>query len=399
MTAVGIDAGDQRTATERWRSIPVRWRVVLLVVAAVVAVELGLSLVGGIAGNSPAGDQTSSSFGTSPTGTGAAAQLLADHGHPVDRLVRPVADAHIPSDTTLFIVDPMGWTRADTAEVASLVAAGAHVVLAGRPPDAALLTAMFGTGEVPRWRPGAAGATSAVGSSGVVSGVSTVSSGPVGSIGSPGRTSPVLVGHAGVFGVEGGTASSDPSSVFLASSTPLTNASLDEDDNAAFVLNLAGPPTRGVVFDEFDHGYGRTGTGLAGLPMWWRWGLGLALAAIIVWMLSAARRFGPVQPMARPLIPARVGYADALAATLASLPRDQIDRAVEPLRVEARQLLSRRSGVPSAVDETEVRRAARAAGVPDRVIAAALRTGDAADDALDLGAALAWLEAHTGVRT
>ena len=258
---------------------------------------------------------------------------------------------------------------------------------------------MFGTGEVPRWRPGAAGATSAVGSSGVVSGVSTVSSGPVGSIGSPGRTSPVLVGHAGVFGVEGGTASSDPTSVFLASSTPLTNASLDEDDNAAFILNLAGPPTRGVVFDEFDHGYGRTGTGLAGLPVWWRWGLGLALAAIIVWMLSAARRFGPVQPMARPLIPARVGYADALAATLASLPRDQIDRAVEPLRVEARQLLSRRSGVPSAVDETEVRRAARAAGVPDRVIAAALRTGDAADDALDLGAALAWLEAHTGVRT
>jgi hypothetical protein len=399
MNAVGVDPGDQRTATERWRSLPRRWRVVMVVVAGVVAFELGLSLVGGIAGNSPAGDQGSSTFGTSSSGIAAVAELLADHGHPVDRLIRPVADASIPPDSTLFVVDPVGWTRSDTVTVASLVAAGEHVVLVGRPPGDALLTAMFGAVDLPRWRSGPAGATTAVGSTSLVTGVTNVSSGTVGSLGPTGGTSPILVGDSGVFGVAARTGSSDPGSVLLASSTFMTNAALAEKDNAAFVLNLAGPPTRGVVFDEFDHGYGRTGTGFAGLPVWWRWGLGLALAAIVVWMVSAARRFGPVQPAVRPLIPARVEFADALAATLASLPVGQLDRAVEPLRTEARQLLCRRSGILTTADDDEVQRAGATAGVPDHVITGVLETTRSEGDALDLGAALAWLETHTGART
>jgi hypothetical protein len=399
MISGGIEAGDQRTATDRWRGIPRRWRVVLLIVCGVVAVELCLSLVSGVAGNSPAGNQASSSFGTSSSGIAAFAQLLSQHGHQVDRLTRPVADVSMPLDSTLFIVDPVGWTGPDTTKVAALVDSGVHVVLVGRPPSDDLLRAMFGPDPIPRWRTEPAGLARAVGSTSLVTGVAKVSSGPSGSIGPTGQSRAVLVGRQGVFGVAGATPPGDPDSVLLASSTFMTNTALADNDNAAFALNLAGPSSRLVVFDEFDHGYGRTGTGLAGLPAWWRRGLGLALLALVVWMVSAARRFGPVQPEARHLIPARVEYADALAANLASLPDGQLDGAVGPLKREARQLLCRRSGVLSAADDEEVRRAGETAGVPDHVVAAALAPTHSADDALEVGAALAWLESHKGVRT
>jgi len=202
-----------------------------------------------------------------------------------------------------------------------------------------------------------------------------------------------------VFGVAVTTSSGGPNSVFLASSTFMTNAALAHDDNAAFALNLAGPSGRGVAFDEFDHGYGLTGTGLAGLPVWWRWGLGLALLAVVVWMISAARRFGPVQAAERELIPTRVEYADALAANLASLPADQLASAVEPLRKEARQLLCRRSGVLTTVGDEEVRAAASAARVPEHVMAGVFEVTGSTGDALDLGGAVAWLETHKGART
>jgi hypothetical protein len=280
-----------------------------------------------------------------------------------------------------------------------MVAEGVHVVLAGQPPSDALLTAMFDTPAIPRWRIEPAGVTRSVGSTSLVAGVTFVSSGFVGSIDPAGRTTPILVGRHLVFGVAGETSSAVQDNVFLASSTFMTNDALADRDNAAFVLNLAGPPNRTAVFDEFDHGYGRTGTGLAGLPQWWRWGLGLALAAVVVWMVSAARRFGPVQRTERALIPARVEYADAVAANLAALPEAQLDRALEPLRQEARQLLSRRSGVPMAAGDEEIRTAARSTGVPEAVMAGALDAAHSADDALNLGGALAWLETHKGART
>jgi hypothetical protein len=178
----------------------------------------------------------------------------------------------------------------------------------------------------------------------------------------------------------------------------LTNASLDRLDNAALALNLAGPSTRTVVFDEYDHGYGRTGTGLSGLPIWWRTGLALALAAIIIWMISAARRFGPVQKTERSLIPARVDYADAMATALATLPGDRLGQTVAPLRDEARRLLCRRAGVWTTADDAAVHEAARAAAVPEEVVTAVLSPGGATLDPIGLGSAMAWLETHTGSR-
>jgi hypothetical protein len=187
--------------------------------------------------------------------------------------------------------------------------------------------------------------------------------------------------------------------VLLASADPFTNAALASRDNAAFALNLAGPGSRPVVFDEFDHGYGRTGSGLAGLPDWWRWGLGLALGAVVVWMVSAARRFGPVEASSRPMIPARVGYVDALATVLAVLPERQLVETAGPVSAEARSLLCRRSGLPVTASDPEVLAAARAARIPDQVAVPVVGQTEASSDLVALGTALAWLEAHTGGRT
>jgi hypothetical protein len=179
----------------------------------------------------------------------------------------------------------------------------------------------------------------------------------------------------------------------------MTNAALAEHDNAAFAINLAGQTSQRVVFDEFDHGYGRTGTGLAGLPEWWRWGLALVLAAVVMWIFSAAHRFGPVERPARQLIPPRVEYANAMATVLAALPEDRLGKAMEPLRTEARLLLCQRSGMWTTADDAAVLAAAEGALVPEDVTRTVLEKPDSTLDVLSLGRALAWLETHTGRRT
>jgi hypothetical protein len=396
----GTDLPDQRTATERWRSIPRRWRAVLLAIAALVVGELGWSVVGGIVGSAPAGSGQSSAFGTSSSGVAALTQLFAAHGHSVERSTRPVSESGLPADCTLFVVDPVGWTDADTVAVHRFVEAGGHFVLAGPPPSHALLMAMFGARTLPRWQPTPSETAHPVGSSPVVAGITQVSGGNTGSIALTGSAVAVLAGAHSVFAVSSpGPISEAPASVFLASSTPLTNASLADQDNAALALNLAGPASRSVVFDEYDHGYGHTGGGLAGLPVWWRWGLVLALGAVVVWMLSAARRFGPVEAADRTLIPPRVAYADAMATILASLPDKQHAGSVRPLQEEARVLLYRRAGVSTTTEPADVTAAARAANVPDQVLLAVFEEPGSDADLIALGNALAWLETHTGGRT
>jgi Domain of unknown function (DUF4350) len=395
---VGLAPTDEQSAGERWRAIPRGWRIVLFMVAVIVAAELGLSVVDGIVGSAPAGNQASSSYGTTSGGLGALSQLLSARGHPVVRLTTPVSSTHLPAGATLFIVDPAGWTSGDSAAVASYINRGGHVVLAGQPPSTALLRAMFAT-TAPTWQPVSGSTAHPVGSSGLVAGISSVTAGPQGSLRSVRSVHVILTGNGRVFGVAGGPAGiSAPQSVLVASSTFLTNAWLDQADNAAFALNLAGPSNRAVVFDEYAHGYGRTGTGLSGLPLWWRTGLALALAAILAWMLSAARRFGPVQKPERDLIPARVEYADAMATALATLPADRLNETMAPLRHEARRLLCRRAGVWTSADDAAVHEAARAAAVPEEVVAVVLAPGGTPPDPIGLGSAVAWLETHTESR-
>ena len=307
---------------------------------------------------------------------------------------------NLTADAVLFVIDPTSWTPADNAAVAHLVTGGGRAVIVGRPPSG-LIGVLFGTAGVPRWEARPSGVSQPVAESSLTAGLASVSSGPTGSFES-GAASVVLAGPHGDLAVSSGhdsegTASAiAPAVVMVASSVPFSNATLSERDNAAFVLNLAGPGLRPVVFDEYDHGYGRTGTGLAGLPSWWRWGLGVALLAVVVWMLSASRRFGPVESSGRPLIPPRVAYVDAMATGLGSVSGDRLATTLTPLRQEGRRLLCRRAGIRLDAPDDEVAEAARQAMLPDEVIEGVLAVPQSTSGALGCGRALAWLESRRG---
>jgi hypothetical protein len=385
------------SATERWRRVPFGWRVVIVIVVAVVVAEYASSVVSGLGGSGGGAVGSSSTYDSSATGTEALAQLLGERGHAVERLGAPLADRPATARRTVFVLDPATWSSADTAALRRDLAVGDRVVLGGRPPTA--LSRLLGISSPPSWQSAAAGATHPVSAATELTGVHTViSPGPgayVGTGAPAGTVTPLLRGPGATLAFVAGAGPG--SVVLLASSSPLRNGVIGRADNAAFALDLV-PSGWAVTFDEYDHGFGRPGTGLAGLPAPWRWGLGLALAAVLVWILSAARRFGPPDPPARIPVPARVRYVDAMATLLSTRPAHDRVEAAEPVRREARRRLCRHLGVPfDAADDVMAARLAYgvgATGVPASTAEAVLRPPATPEDLVALGAALAELERH-----
>ena len=181
--------------------------------------------------------------------------------------------------------------------------------------------------------------------------------------------------------------------VVLASSSPLWNQNLASSDNAAFALNLAAPPHSMVAFDEYAHGVGVPGKGLASLPGPWRFGLGAVLLALLVWIISASRRFGPPQETERRMLPPRIGYVDAMATRLGTRPNDEIVASTNIVRSELRATLTRRFGLPvDASDELLQSVASYSAnGSNDfaETVALVVREPTGRDDALGAARALA----------
>jgi hypothetical protein len=182
--------------------------------------------------------------------------------------------------------------------------------------------------------------------------------------------------------------------ILLASSSPLQNRALGRADNAGFALDLVGSGP--VVIDEYDHGFGRPGTGLAGLPASWRWALGIALLAVVVGVLSASRRFGPPDKPDRITVPPRVRYVDAMATLLSTRPPDQMIQAAVAVSVEARRRLCRRLGLPSdASDDVLAERLAHgwdASVLLEALADAVVRPPRSTDDMLAVGTALSQLD-------
>jgi hypothetical protein len=161
--------------------------------------------------------------------------------------------------------------------------------------------------------------------------------------------------------------------VLLADTSMLDNALLDEADNAAFGLDLAGPPTIPVYFAEGVHGYG-TSTGFAAVPLKWRIALfGLALAAL-VWMFATGHRIGAPEDVSRDLPPPRSAYIEALATTLARTRRPA--EAVAPVRAAVREKLARRAGLGTEASLDEIRLSAAAALAPEEIEAVFSDSGD-----------------------
>jgi hypothetical protein len=383
------------SAVERWQSIPLRWRVVLVVLAAVAGVELVSSTVTGLSSGGSGASGPSSSYDSSSSGTGALAQLLTDNGHRVDRLTVSLGAATLPAGSTVFVLDPTSWTTSDTGVLERALSRGDRVVLGGRTPAPGVLRALLGGSSPPVWRQAPAGIAHPVIKLPEVAGVRTVTATGNGTFALPpietGGPVPLLTGPGGVLAL---VSRGRGTLVMLASSSPLHNGSLGLADNAALALDLA-PSGSPVVFDEYDHGFGRPGRGLAGLPASWRWGLGIALLAVFVWILSASRRFGPPDGPDRITLPPRVRYVDAMATLLSTRPTDQVIAAIAPVRAETRRRLCRRLGIP--VDATDQALADRLSNDgdgsrPGDVAAAVLRPPSTSEDVVAVGRALSELE-------
>jgi hypothetical protein len=382
----------------RWRLLPAGWRVTLVIVAAVL-VAGGLIKVTSLLteGSSPEGPD-SSSFSPTSNGLAALSELLTRNGGHVVQLTSSLAGAAFPANSTVVVAGPTSWQSTDSTALARVLDSGGNVVVAGQPPSG-LLTVLLGV-SAPEWSANEVTNAEPVGSNPLVFGVSQVDSTGPGSWSTAGGTTPLLAStgtgsttylavyaHVGV-----GTL------VLLSSPAPLQNRLLGQVDNAAFALDITGATGaagttagRPVIFDEYDHGYGRAGGGIGGLPGSWKAALLLALAAVLVWMLSAARRFGPPEKAERELPPPRVAYVDAIATLFSTAKSESVASAAENLQVRARTTLCRRAGVSTNASDDEIARAAASAGLSGELVRTVLSTPRSADELVAVGRASAQL--------
>ncbi len=352
-------------------------RIGLAIAAVVVGVNLVTVVVDSVI-PSPGGPP-SSSFATSPEGVAAWAGLVRRSGGEVRELRERVSDDTLPAEGTVVVLDPEGFGSGQARALRRFAERGGRVVAGGRDPGDWL--AALTDGEPPRWRRGGEAEARVLVPAPETGSAARLRTAEAGHWEDAGGALPLAAGADGPIALVEEVG--DGRIVLLADVSPLQNRLLDEGDNAALALALAGPGP--VTFIESVHGYG-TATGLAALPA--RFGWALVLIALSGLLLIVARwpRMGPPEPPEEPLFPPRRAYVDALASTLART-RDRRS-AIEAVRSAARERLARRAALARDADDEAWVEAARAAGLgPDE--ARALVNGD--DDGIAAGRALAHL--------
>ena len=304
-------------------------------VAFVIALNVLLALLHSLWGGTPSGP-TSSSYATAPDGVAAYASLLGRVGHRVSRLRGNVAGARLDPATTVVLLDPAGpVTAADAGALRSFAAAGGRLVVGGA--SGSWLDRILP--RAPVWSPTPIGAFRTLAPWPGLGRVSRLEAPGHGSW-EGGAALPVL-GDSQRSLLALGTVGSGRVWL-LADVAPLQNRRLDEADDAALGLVLAGPRARDVTFLEGYHGYG-TATGFAAVPGRWWIGFGLLAAAALALMLASGRRFGPPQASTRDLPPPRREYVESLGGILArARPREE---AIAPVRTRIEELASERGGL------------------------------------------------------
>ena len=307
-------------------------RVVAGVVAFLVALNL-VALVISFLRPEPSGAE-GSAYATQPRGAAAYAELLRRAGHPVELLREPLAEARLPaSRSTLVVLDAPRLDADERAALGRFVRAGGRLVLGG---------ALAGRGIVPRaplWVP--EGPRTARPNVAVpeTSGLRSVASAGEGGFSALGGAQPALGDAPALLAV---ARAGRGRALLLADSSPLQNRLLAQADNAALGLALAGPAGRPVTFAESVHGYGRA-TGLAAIPVRWRFALAFAVLAGLLWLLSRARRLGPPELTGELPTPARREHVEALALGLRRA-RDA-GAALAPVQAAARAQVIRRAAL------------------------------------------------------
>ena len=335
---------------------------------------------------SPSGPQ-SSSYSTSPAGLAAWAELLEREGRVVRALRAAPSDDSLPQPPgTVVILDPDALIESETDALRRFAQRGGRVVAGGN--GAGYWGALLVDDDELELTFGGPQTTRVLAPAPETAGVSTVFSAGRGVWTAAGGTLPVL-GTRGdealllVARVENGRIA------LLADSSPLHNERLDQADNAALALALAGPEGTTVTFVEAVHGYGEA-RGLGALPTRFKWALWLLALAALLLMVARGRRLGPPEAQARSLPPPRRAYVDAVAVTLQRAKRREA--AVAPVRAAARARVRRRAGLSEDASEDALVAAAARLGLDERETAALSARAESDEDVLAVGTALAKLE-------
>ncbi len=365
----------QDTMTTRTRAVVVG--VVGFVLAIVVMNLVARGLDSAVGGSEPGG-ASGSSYSTGPDGLAAYAQLLSDYGHPVLRLRGSLADATIDPRSTLFVTASDRGFPLEPEEIATIRAmldGGGRVVLAGlREGEVAAITGTTLTvteGTVDYRDFAAALDELRTVRTAAIAAYDTSSEGAldVDVLASEGDRA-LLVSARVATGV----------ALVLADASPIENAMIGEEDNAAFGLALPGggeadgngggeadgTANATVVFAEGVHGYGER-SGLTALPDRWKIALFVLGAAAVLFAWSRARRLGPPDRLGRDLPPARATYLAALGSTLERT--GEPTRALAPLGDLVRDRILARAGLPVDASAEALTVAARQLGFSDDEIA------------------------------
>jgi hypothetical protein len=352
--------------------------VIGVVVAAIVLLNLLASGLDHAVNDSAPSGQPGSSYATDDTGLAAYASLLSKFGHDVSVQRGSLAHSKLDPRTTLVVVEPTELTTDDEDALLQFVSEGGRLIIGG---DAPYYVRNL-RDDPPKWSANGVGVWQNVDPS--LGGAQTIGSQGIGSWTSPGSgralvggptESLLTVDHAGEGEI-----------YMLADATPLTNQYIGNNDPPPHPRGGGrgggAAHDRPVVFAEGTHGYGQK-SGIAAIPSRWKAALLILLLAIVVFVWSRARRFGPPDRRARELPPARAEYVRALSTTL-ERTRDRAG-ALTPAQHWVRDEIARKAALrPNASDE-EIAKAARGFGARDDEIAALFSPPANDQQALALG--------------
>lgn len=361
-------------------------RTLVILAAALGLLNLVLGTVDRTAGGSRSGP-TSSAYTTAPTGLAAFEELLRRDGRSVAKIRKPLTETALEANSTMFVMD--GFVSPEEAsELSRFVAAGGRLIAAGASVHDWMDEVVPTSAE---WSPRAVGDARPVAPTDtpvadMAASVSRVTSPGRGSWTSAGSAATVLRGAQSDLLL---IATHGRGSIGLMSSaSPLWNRHLDEADNAALGLTLAGPG-RPTSFLETVHGY-VDGRGIGALPSRARWLTAFLFVALCIWLAVRGRRLGPTELADRELAPARRLYVEALASSL----RRSGKRTEGAMGVQhaARQRLLVRSGLPRDASAEAIRHVGPRFGLTGAEVDAILTPARSDDDLLAVGRALSKLE-------
>lgn len=360
----------------RWRSLHPAFRVVVVLVAAVVVVNVALALLDSFTSEADRARRASDPSSTQPDGTSAWAELLRRNGVPVETSVS-VGSSLDPAHTMVLLDERV--EEPDVAALADFVERGGHLVAGSEVATFVLATT---TGDIPAWASSPGGDLAPVAAVPETDGISELVGVDGGAWADDDTLEPIVADDAGNVAV----AVADIGSgrlVALADESLVQNRNLGDADNAAFSINLAdGRPVSFVTPGSTEP------TGLAAIPRRWWIALVGGVVAFLLGAIAVGRRIGPPDAPTDRAHPPRHTYAESIGLTLERAGNP--DEALAPLRRHLRDGLARRGGLPVGADDDDVRVVALRLGWPEPEIDAVL-TPVAPATMLTLGDALARL--------